>query len=143
MPLYFCDRGISRACSHQLVRHRLASYSQQSQRYVSMEDGFGYIIPRQLPRTISQGAVRILYGRHSGILQSLITALNERGIEGEAAYEDARFVLPMRRNENYRDMNGRELLHFFTQRCCRRAQWRYAQWRSKCSNWRKNRSCHL
>src|SRR4030065_2476039 len=42
----FAIEGISRACSHQLVRHRLASYSQQSQRYVSEEAGFDYVVPR-------------------------------------------------------------------------------------------------
>ncbi len=43
----FAIEGISRACSHQLVRHRMASYSQQSQRYVNM-DGFEYVTPIQI-----------------------------------------------------------------------------------------------
>src|SRR4030066_416487 len=44
----FAVEGISRACSHQLVRHRLASYSQQSQRYVSEENGFDYVLPQTI-----------------------------------------------------------------------------------------------
>jgi thymidylate synthase (FAD) len=121
----FAVEGISRACSHQLVRHRLASYSQQSQRYVSMENGFGYIVPPSIAAEPSlkeqfeffMEGIQEFYNR-------LVTALNERGIEGEAAFEDARFVLPnAAETKIIVTMNGRELLHFFTQRCCRRAQW--------------------
>jgi thymidylate synthase (FAD) len=53
----FAVEGISRACSHQLVRHRLASYSQQSQRYVSEEAGFDFIIPRLSRKTASWPAI--------------------------------------------------------------------------------------
>ncbi len=121
----FAIEGISRACSHQLVRHRLASYSQQSQRYVSMEDGFRYIIPPSIARDPSlkeqfeffMEGIQEFYNR-------LLSALNDRGIEGEAAYEDARFVLPnAAETKIIVTMNGRELLHFFARRCCRRAQW--------------------
>ena len=62
----FAIEGISRACSHQLVRHRLASYSQQSQRYVNESEGFDYIVPpydqsgqkaaEALPRQHGRGA---------------------------------------------------------------------------------------
>lgn len=121
----FAIEGISRACSHQLVRHRLASYSQQSQRYVGMEDGFRYIIP---PSIIQDPSLKEQFEFFMEGIQEfynrLITALNDRGIEGEAAYEDARFVLPnAAETKIIVTMNGRELLHFFTQRCCRRAQW--------------------
>ncbi len=121
----FAIEGISRACSHQLVRHRLASYSQQSQRYVSMTDGFGYIIPPSISADPSlkeqfeffMEGIQEFYNR-------LIDALKDRGIEGEAAFEDARFVLPnAAETKIIVTMNGRELLHFFSQRCCRRAQW--------------------
>ncbi len=121
----FAIEGISRACSHQLVRHRLASYSQQSQRYVGMEDGFGYIVPPSI------GSDPVLKERFEFFMDGiqefyneLVQAMKARGIEGEAAYEDARFVLPnAAETKIIMTMNARELLHFFTQRCCRRAQW--------------------
>ncbi len=121
----FAIEGISRACSHQLVRHRLASYSQQSQRYVGMEEGFGYIVPPSI------GADPVLKERFEFFMEGiqefyneLVQAMKARGIEGESAYEDARFVLPNAvETKLIVTMNARELLHFFTQRCCRRAQW--------------------
>jgi len=121
----FAVEGISRACSHQLVRHRLASYSQQSQRYVSMEEGFGYIVP---PSIEADPVLRERFGFFMEGIQEfyneLVLAMEARGIEGESAYEDARFVLPnAAETKIIVTMNARELLHFFTQRCCRRAQW--------------------
>lgn len=121
----FAVEGISRACSHQLVRHRLASYSQQSQRYVGMEDGFGYIIP---PSIDADPVLKERFGFFMEGIQEfyneLIMAMKARGIEGESAYEDARFVLPnAAETKIIMTMNARELLHFFAQRCCRRAQW--------------------
>lgn len=121
----FAVEGISRACSHQLVRHRLASYSQQSQRYVGMEEGFGYIVPPSI------GSDPVIKERFTffmeGIQQfynDLVFDMKSKGIEGESAYEDARFVLPnAAETKIIVTMNARELLHFFTQRCCRRAQW--------------------
>ncbi|OPY01771.1 MAG: Thymidylate synthase ThyX [Syntrophorhabdus sp. PtaB.Bin047] len=121
----FAIEGISRACSHQLVRHRLASYSQQSQRYVGMEDGFGYIVPPSI------GADPVLKERFEFFMEGiqefyneLVQAMKAQGIEGESAYEDARFVLPnAAETKIIMTMNARELLHFFAQRCCRRAQW--------------------
>ena len=121
----FAIEGISRACSHQLVRHRLASYSQQSQRYVSEEKGFDYVIPplikedRELKRTFvafmkeAQNAYTVM-----------VKKLNEKGIKGESANQDARFILPNAAETKIMvSMNARELLHFFRQRCCNRAQW--------------------
>ncbi len=121
----FAIEGMSRACSHQLVRHRLASYSQQSQRYVGMEDGFGYIVPPSI------GADPVLKERFEFFMEGiqefyneLVQAMKAQGIEGESAYEDARFVLPnAAETKIIMTMNARELLHFFAQRCCRRAQW--------------------
>jgi thymidylate synthase (FAD) len=121
----FAIEGISRACSHQLVRHRLASYSQQSQRYVGMEDGFGYIVPPSI------GADPVLKERFEFFMEGiqefyneLVQAMKAQGIEGESAYEDARFVLPnAAETKIIMTMNARVLLHFFAQRCCRRAQW--------------------
>ena len=120
----FAVEGISRACSHQLVRHRLASYSQQSQRYVN-EAGFDYIMP---PSVGEDEDLKILFKETMEKLQrsyeSIAEKLAEKGYSKEAAREDARFVLPNAVETKIMiTMNARELLHFFTQRLCNRAQW--------------------
>ena len=130
----FAIEGISRACSHQLVRHRLASYSQQSQRYVSESSQqsaisgqalFDYIIP---PSIAEDKEAKETF--ESFMLEAqktydfLVKRLNENGVKGEAANQDARFVLPnASETKIIVTMNARELLHFFRQRCCLRAQW--------------------
>jgi thymidylate synthase (FAD) len=121
----FAVEGISRACSHQLVRHRLASYSQQSQRYVSEEEGFDYIIPPSIKQD------RELAGYFEEFMKQAQQAYNHvagklaaKGLKGEAANQDARFILPNAcETKIIITMNARELLHFFAQRCCNRAQW--------------------
>jgi len=121
----FAVEGISRACSHQLVRHRVASYSQQSQRYVSETAGFDYVIPPSISGDES------LKAEFAGFMEDaqraynrLIERLNERGLKGESANQDARFVLPnAAETKIVVTMNARELLHFFRVRCCNRAQW--------------------
>lgn|SRR5208283_3937881 len=125
----FAIEGISRACSHQLVRHRIASYSQQSQRYVKEESSFDYIIPPVIEKD------RILREHFENFMAEaqkaydlFVKKLNERGIHGEAANQDARFVLPNAAETKILvSMNARELLHFFRQRCCNRAQWEIRQ----------------
>ncbi len=121
----FAIEGISRACSHQLVRHRLASYSQQSQRYVSEETGFDYIIPpiikenKELKKHFED-----FMAEAQNTYNYIVKNLDEKGIKGEAANQDARFVLPNAAETKIMvTMNARELLHFFRQRCCYRAQW--------------------
>ena len=121
----FVAEGISRACSHQLVRHRLASFSQQSQRYVSEETGFDYVIPptikgdRELERYFED-----FMSKAQQAYNHMVKKLNEKGVKGEAANQDARFVLPNACETKIMiSMNARELLHFFRQRCCNRAQW--------------------
>ena len=120
----FGIEGISRACSHQLVRHRVASYSQQSQRYVR-EDAFDYIIPP----SIKQYAEAVKeFERFMADAQARYTAvlkrLEERGFKGEAGNQDARYLLPnAAETKIVVTMNARELLHFFRVRCCNRAQW--------------------
>jgi len=121
----FAVEGISRACSHQLVRHRLASYSQQSQRYVSEEAGFDYVVP---PSIESDPELKRYFEETMDKSQKtynyIVKKLNARGLKGEAANEDARFVLPNACETKIMiTMNARELLHFFRQRCCYRAQW--------------------
>lgn len=126
----FAIEGISRACSHQLVRHRLASYSQQSQRYVSEKGlgrsgGFDFIIPPSIAANVE--AMRVfedLMAHAQRVYDLIVQRLNEDGITGEAANQDARFVLPNAAETKIMvTMNARELLHFFRQRCCNRAQW--------------------
>lgn len=125
----FAIEGISRACSHQLVRHRLASYSQQSQRYVSekseVKETFDYIIP---PSIAEDEETKKVFENFMIEAQKtynlLIERLTEKGTMGESANQDARFVLPNAAETKIMvTMNARELLHFFRQRCCLRAQW--------------------
>ncbi|MDD5120522.1 MAG: FAD-dependent thymidylate synthase [Candidatus Omnitrophica bacterium] len=120
----FAIEGVSRALTHQLVRHRLASYSQQSQRYVKERD-FDYIIPPSIEQ--NSEAKREFMGLMQAIQQSytkLISLMNKDDINGEAANQDARFVLPQAAETKIVvTMNCRELLHFFEHRCCARAQW--------------------
>jgi len=120
----FAVAGVSRALTHQLVRYRVASYSQQSQRYVDMKN-FGYVIP---PSIAGDEAMRTEFERCMEEIQrsyqALLARFEEKGVAGERAHEDARFVLPQAgETKIVVTMNCRELLHFFAQRCCQRAQW--------------------
>lgn len=121
----FAVEGISRACSHQLVRHRLASYSQQSQRYVSEEAGFDFVIPQAIKGDVELENYFIEFmAKAQKAYNRIVKKLNKKGITGEAANQDARFVLPNAAETKIMiTMNARELLHFFRQRCCNRAQW--------------------
>jgi thymidylate synthase (FAD) len=121
----FAIEGISRACSHQLVRHRLASYSQQSQRYVSEESGFDFIIPPTIKADIElTKEYKKAMAEAQKVYNRFVQRLNERGVKGEAANQDARFLLPnAAETKIIVTMNARELQHFFRLRCCNRAQW--------------------
>lgn len=113
----FGIEGISRACSHQLVRHRIASYSQQSQRYVSQRERFEAVTPPSI------AARPELLDRYERLLRQIHKVYGEFLDAGIAA-EDARFVLPnAAATKLVMTMNARELRHFFGLRCCRRAQW--------------------
>jgi thymidylate synthase (FAD) len=113
----FGIEGISRACSHQLVRHRIASYSQQSQRYVSHEDQFEAVVPESIATQLELAA---RFNQHLAATHELYRELLAAGIPAE----DARFVLPnAAATKLVLTMNARELHHFFALRCCRRAQW--------------------
>lgn len=120
----FGIEGISRACSHQLVRHRLASYSQQSQRYVK-EDAFDYIIPPSIRQDADASReFEAFMAEAQQRYTVIIKRLEAKGIKGEAANQDARYVLPnAAETKIVVTMNARELLHFFRVRCCNRAQW--------------------
>jgi len=104
--------GISRACSHQLVRHRMASYSQRSQRYCD-EDGFGYVTPPSIE----------LSSYHDSIENALDEYVHLKNSMGRPA-EDARYVLPNACvTAIYVTMNLRSLINFMRERLCNRAQW--------------------
>jgi thymidylate synthase (FAD) len=121
----FAVDGISRACSHQLVRHRLASYSQQSQRYVRFSDDGQFVIPPHIME--SPAAREVFYDAMSharDCYDKLVELGMAEGREKESVLEDARFVLPnAAETKIVVTMNARELRHFFSLRCCRRAQW--------------------
>jgi thymidylate synthase (FAD) len=121
----FAVDGISRACSHQLVRHRVASYSQQSQRYVRFSSDEGFIVP---PRIAGSPEARAVFYEAMDNARRAYDRLVELGLaegrKSESVLEDARFVLPnASETKIVVTMNARELRHFFSLRCCRRAQW--------------------
>ena len=112
----FSVEGVSRALTHQLVRHRMASFSQQSQRYVSLTEPT-YVTPHTIEGNPEAEK------RFEETMDSIWKAyrdLKEMGIPAE----DARYLLPNGCTTNITiTMNARELLHFFSLRCCNRAQW--------------------
>lgn len=117
----FAVEGVSRALLAQLTRHRVASFSVQSQRYVSMADGFDYVIPPSISALgEEQEFIRQMETMHAWYRQWQ----EKLGGAGESANEDARFVLPnAAATRLVVTMNARELMHFFSLRCCERAQW--------------------
>lgn len=149
----FGIEGISRACSHQLVRHRIASYSQQSQRYV---DGtsFEFVTPPEIANNKKafeayENALRVEAEAYKTIRNSLVVGYinqftnkkyvgsDEEIIEKfkadnktkcsafiKKANEDARFILPNAATTKIIcTFNTRSLHNFFAHRCCNRAQW--------------------
>lgn len=124
-PLEHCTftfgvEGVSRALSHQLVRHRMASYSQKSQRYVK-EGQFEYIKPETISNVSHLSSA---YDDLMSKIQSFYDALISLGVPAE----DARFVLPNAcETKLVMTMNIRSLVHFFEERCCERAQWEIRQ----------------
>jgi thymidylate synthase (FAD) len=108
--------GISRACSHQLVRHRLASYSQESQRYVDMSAP-EMVIPDVVAASPEGQA---LWDSFMARGKETYRALRDLGVRKE----DARFILPnATATRIIVTMNFRELLHFFRLRITPEAQW--------------------
>ena len=113
----FSVEGVSRAMTHQLVRHRVASYTQQSQRYVSYDTLEEYVTPKAIGENAEAKRV---YDEVLSRVSEAYRKLLEKGI----SKEDARFVLPNAARTNIMvTMNARELRHFFNLRCCTRAQW--------------------
>jgi thymidylate synthase (FAD) len=148
----FAIEGISRSCSHQLVRHRIASYSQQSQRYVNMTQ-FDYIIPPEIHRDQElkdeydafmsniqkeyDKLVNALTMKHYDYYinkytcdpngEPVISEERKKELRNKAkkrANEDARYVLPNACETKIMvTMNIRSLYNFFNKRMCERAQW--------------------
>ena len=129
----FGIEGISRACSHQLVRHRIASYSQKSQRYVN-ETQFEYVTPPSIKkrhelRDMFDEKMRDIQKAYSEMKILLKNALIEEDgmdpkVAEKAANEDTRFLLPNACCTSIIvTMNIRSLFNFFKHRCCNRAQW--------------------
>jgi len=112
----FSVDGISRACSHQLVRHRVASFSQKSQRYIEVKKLEEHVV---VPKTVSENASH-LFNTFVESASEVYQKFLERGVPKE----DARFILPNATETSLLvTMDGRALLHFFGLRCCNRAQW--------------------
>lgn len=112
----FALENVSRALLAQITRHRIASFSVKSQRYVK-EHGFDYILPPTIGE--NEDAARA-FAEAMEAAEKAYRALIEQGIPPE----DARFVLPNACCTHIVvTMNARELLHFFELRCCNRAQW--------------------
>lgn len=113
----FAIDGVSRALTHQLVRHRLASFNQQSQRYVKFKDGLTCIKPETVKANEEANA---LFDDVMVAVEDAYARMIDIGIPAE----DARFILPNAvETKIVTTMNVRELLHFFELRCCNRAQW--------------------
>lgn len=113
----FSIEGISRACSHQLVRHRLASYSQQSQRHIKPDEE-KYVTPPKIKKN-SQAQ-----DKFEKAMKKAWEAYKELAQIKEIPKEDSRFVLPNATKTNIVvTMNARSLLNFFKQRTCLHAQW--------------------
>ena len=118
----FGIEGISRVLLAQLTRHRLASFSVQSQRYVSYENGFGYILPPSI-ESLGEEAIR-KYNEQMKQMEGWYVEWQQLLGKGEKSNEDARFVLPNACETRVLvTMNVRELWHFFSLRMCNRAQW--------------------
>jgi thymidylate synthase (FAD) len=111
----FSVEEVSRALTHQLVRHRIASFSQQSQRYVRMKDPT-YVTPETVKADPKALAV------YDETMETIWEAY--RKLSETIPAEDARYLLPNGCTTNITiTMNARELYHFFSLRCCERAQW--------------------
>jgi thymidylate synthase (FAD) len=120
----FAVEGVSRVLTHQLVRHRIASYSQQSQRYIRGSD-FNFILPPSMNK-VPEVRKKFLNAmkRAQKDYNDIFELLEENGITDDKAKEDARFLLPNAvETKIVISMNCRELMHFFSQRCCNRSQW--------------------
>lgn len=113
----FAIDGVSRALTHQLVRHRIASFNQQSQRYVKFKGEVSVVKPESVAANAEASA------KFDEAIQAAVDAYHVL-LEAGVPAEDARYLLPnAAESKIVVTMNVRELLHFFSLRCCNRAQW--------------------
>lgn len=113
----FSIEGVSRVTTHQLIRHRIASYTQQSQRYVAYNASESYVTPPSIRDNVE--AEKLFNETLVKISETYLKLLKMN-----IPKEDARFILPNAAKTNIIvTMNARELRHFFNLRCCARAQW--------------------
>ena len=114
----FRIRNCSRAMTHQLVRHRLMSVSQQSQRYVN-EEAFAYVVPESMPPEMCEE-----FHDDMKVIQEMYRKWRSRGLRKE----DARFVLPNACvSEIVVSANFRQWRHIFKLRLAAKAQWEIRQ----------------
>jgi thymidylate synthase (FAD) len=113
----FGIEGVSRVLLAQLTRHRIASFSVQSQRCVRFEDGVGYMVPSTIKKN------KVLFKKYDNFLKSA-EVLYKEFLDAGIPVEDARYILSNASTTNMIiTMNARELRHFFSLRCCNRSQW--------------------
>lgn len=128
----FGIEGVSRSLLAQFTRHRIASYSVKSQRYVS-EKQFSFVTPPEIEKNPAAKKIYLEamekdvedYNRLADIMkeQHMAAGMDEKKAE-KAAQEDARYILPNACETNMIvTMNARSLYNFFHHRCCTRAQW--------------------
>ncbi len=117
IQISFAISNVSRACTHQLVRHRLMSFSQKSQRYVQERGQFDYIIP---PTICKEPVLREIFVKFMEEISNKYQEFVDAGIPAE----DARFVLPNAASSSLvASLNLRELIHLAQLRLCTRAQY--------------------
>lgn len=119
-------QGVSRAASHQIVRHRIASFSQQSQRYVKITRSYGYLKPSgilddlKVPVDIHGQKIDLNFADVMDITRQAEEGLVAKGIKAE----DSRYLRPNAATTNIvMSMSPRQLIHFFNLRCAPDAQW--------------------
>jgi thymidylate synthase (FAD) len=113
----FGVEGVSRALLAQLTRHRIASFSVQSQRYVKFKSGVDFVFPNTIKKDEK------LLGKYNNFLKST-ESLYKEFLDAGIPAEDARYILPNAvTTQIIITMNARELRHFFSLRCCNRSQW--------------------
>src|SRR5713226_7352996 len=118
--------GVSRAASHQIVRHRIASFSQQSQRYVKITRSYGYLKPPRIPEDLRVSVE--IRGQKLDLNFTDVMDLTRQAEEGLVAKgvkaEDSRYLRPNAATTNIvMSMSPRQLIHFFNLRCAPDAQW--------------------
>ena len=119
-------QGVSRAASHQIVRHRIASFSQQSQRYVKITRSYGYLKPSGIPEDLKVPVE--IHGQKLDLNFSDVMDLTRQAEEEFVAKgikaEDSRYLRPNAATTNIvMSMSPRQLIHFFNLRCAPDAQW--------------------